>query len=115
MRPVFLPLVLAASLAGCGTNYAVRASTGGPLAVPAATGSTVVSGPTGLYVSVGIGAAAGEFLAWLTGAAIYGAMLADEQRFSGPLVAPMREGRSVSEVDCTKPLPADLTGNLKCK
>jgi hypothetical protein len=115
MKRVLLAVVVSLALAGCGSNYAVRASTGGQMIVPAAAGSTVTTGPAGLYVSIGIGAFAGEVLAWMTGLAIYGAMLADEQRFTAPVGAPMREDRTVVEVDCTKPLPADLVGNLKCK
>jgi hypothetical protein len=123
MRPVLPILLLAAALTGCSSQYVVRASSGGQLAVPAASGGSIASGPTGLYVSIGIGTAAAEVLAWMTGVAIYAAMLADERGAAGhaggpvlaPWSAPMREDRIVVEADCTRALPEGITGNLRCK
>jgi hypothetical protein len=51
----------------------------------------------------------------MTGLGIYGAMLMDDYRYGGPFLAPMKEDRTVAEIDCTKPRPPDLVGNIKCK
>lgn len=106
-------LVMAIALAGCGSEYVVRASTGGPIA--AGSGTSITTGPEGLYVAIGLSAAAAEALAWLTGAAIYGAMLMDERGHPGLRPMPMREDRTIVEVDCTQPLPADIVGNIRCR
>jgi hypothetical protein len=42
-------------------------------------------------------------------------MLMDDYRYGGPFLAPMKEDRTVAEIDCTKPRPPDLVGNIKCK
>jgi hypothetical protein len=42
----------------------------------------------------------------------------DEHQHNGgaPLLPlPMREDRTVAEVDCTKPIPEELIGNIKCR
>jgi hypothetical protein len=110
-----LPLLLlsAAVLAGCGTQYKGFVSTGAP--VLAGEGTTIVAGPAGLYASVSITGTAGEVLYWMTGLGIYGAMLMDDYRYGGPFLPPMKADRTVAEIDCTKPPPADLVGNIKCK
>ncbi len=124
-----LVALLAAALAlpGCGsTQWAGSASVGGSTAVPvapiapaaAAGGTTVVTGPQGGYVSVNVSGSVANFLYWMTGVGIYAAMLMDEQQYNGggsffPL--PMREDRKVAEVDCTKPIPEELIGNIKCR
>jgi hypothetical protein len=115
-------LAVAVALPGCGANWVGHVSTGGPAAVapvapiaPAAQGAAVVSGPQGLYASVSIGGAAANFLYWFTGAGIYAAMLADDFRHGGPFLPGMRADRTVVEVDCTRALPPDFVGNLRCK
>jgi hypothetical protein len=124
-----LAALLAAALAlpGCGsTQWAGSASVGGSTAVPvapiapaaAAGGTTVVTGPQGGYVSVNISGGVANFLYWMTGVGIYAAMLMDEHQHNGGgslLPLPMREDRMVAEVDCTRPIPEELIGNIKCK
>jgi hypothetical protein len=122
-------LVAAAlALAGCGsTQWAGSASVGGSTAVPvapiapaaaAAGGTTVVTGPQGGYVSINVSGSVANFIYWMTGVGIYAAMLMDEHQYNGgaPLFPlPMREDRKVAEVDCTKPIPEELIGNIRCR
>jgi hypothetical protein len=118
MRRLAYLSLSAALLAGCGSNYVGTVNTGGGVvhtgAAAAAGGTSVISGPEGLYVSIGLGAAASNFLFWLTGAGIYAAMLADDRNVSLRLLT-MTENRTVVEVDCTQPLPPGIQGNIKCK
>lgn len=113
MKRTTAAVVAALLLGGCGSEYVVRASTGGPIVAPPP--NSIVTGPEGLYVSIGLGAAAANALAWLTGAAIYGAMLMDERGHPGLIPAPMREDRTIVEVDCTQALPPDIVGNIRCR
>jgi hypothetical protein len=109
-------LAAAVVLAGCGsTQWAGAMSTGTPVAPPGG-GTTVITGPAGGYASVTITGTAANVVYWMTGVGIYAAMLMDERQHNGPLFpAPMREDRKVEEVDCTRPVPEELIGNLRCK
>lgn len=111
-------LAAAAGLCGCGANYVGHVSTGGaaiapPVVTPA--GATVVSGPSGLYASVTVSGSAANFLYWFTGAGIYGAMLLDDLNHPGPFFPRMKEDRTIAEVDCTKPIPPETLGNIRCR
>ena len=130
IRPSAAPLLAAAMvLAGCGsTQWAGSASVGGsvtapvapiaPAAAAAGGGTTIITGPQGGYVSVNVSGSVANFVYWMTGVGIYAAMLLDEHQYNGgaPLLPlQMRENRTVEEVDCTKPIPEELIGNIKCR
>jgi hypothetical protein len=116
---LLLILAAAAGLSGCGANYVGRLSTGGaalaPPVVTPAQGGTVVSGPSGLYASVTVSGSVANFLYWFTGAGIYGAMLLDDLGRAGPYFPAMKEDRTIAEVDCSKPIPPDTLGNIRCR
>ena len=117
MRTSFLvALAAAVVLPGCGsTQWSGAMSTGTPAAV-AGGGTTIITGPQGGYASVTITGTAANVVYWMTGVGIYAAMLMDDRQHNGPFFPlPMKEDRTVEEVDCTKPIPEELIGNLKCR
>jgi hypothetical protein len=110
-------------LAGC-SHAAIdaRSNTSTGAAVPSA-GTTVTSGSAGLHVE-------SRSLASLILAGMFVAAAIDYSREPRPFPsfsetfgdwlrgtpAPqMAHNRNVVEQDCTKPLPEDLAGNLKCR
>ena len=98
----------ALALSGCaGVQTATAVSTGGPMVVPGV--DCVISGPAGLYASVGLSAAVANAIVYT----MFGAMfLYDGLNWRPPLA--MDENRTVHEQDCTKPIE-NPGANLKCK
>ena len=96
------------ALGGCaGVETATAVSTGGPIVAPCV--DCVISGPLGLYASVGISTAAANAIVYT----MFGAMfLYDGLNWRPP--PEMDERRTVHEQDCTKPLE-NPAANLKCK
>lgn len=102
--------VIAAALAmpGCaGVQTATAVSYGGPLVGPCT--DCLVTGPAGLYASVGIGAAVANAVVHT----MFGAMLLyDGLNWRAPPA--MDENRTVHEQDCGRPI-GNPGANLKCK
>jgi hypothetical protein len=103
-----LAVLLAASLSGCASNYAVYGSTFGASSVAATGTAVVVNG--GLYASITLGATAANVMAGI------GVMtlLAAGNGLSPVGPPPMREDREINEQDCTAPI-VNLTANLRCR
>ncbi len=101
-------LAAALALPGCaGVQTATAVSYGGPLVGPCV--DCVVSGPAGLYASVGIGAAAANAIVYT----MFGAMILYDGLGWRPPPA-MDENRTVHEQDCTRPIE-NPGANLRCR
>jgi outer membrane murein-binding lipoprotein Lpp len=107
-------------LAGCSARVQVNTGAG---VVPTSSGSSIVSGPSGVRVQAGSNSFAAAILAisLLAGAIHYSreepgpfpspSALLPEATAPAPELAPARR---VNEQDCTQPI-ADATANLKCR
>ena len=101
-------LLLAATLSGCASNYAVYGSTFGASSAAATGTAIVVNG--GLYATFTLGATAANVMAGIGVVTL----LAAGNGLS-PIPPPtMREDREINEQDCTAPI-VNPTANLKCR
>lgn len=123
MRKI-IPLLLVAALAGGCSHATIDASVGtGASNTPPPAGTSVTSGSGGLHIE-------SRSLAAVVIAGMVVASAIDHARqqrpfpsfsasfgdwFRGSPAPQMASDRTVVEHDCTKPIPPELTGNLKCR
>ena len=119
-----IPLLLAAALAGGCSHARIDASVGtGASNVPPPAGTSVTAGAGGLHIE-------SHSLAAVVIAGMIAASAIDHARqerpfpsfsasfgdwFRGAPAPQMASDRTVMEHDCTKPIPPEFSGNLKCR
>ncbi len=119
MRTVsfFVPIVIAALVAGCAGRANVNAGFAGSTRTTTGGTTTTSGGSVGVQIQGGSAAAAVIGIA-VMGAAIAGSERAQSRGGAGfaptGSAPPLDETRKVREVDCTKPIE-DYSVNIKCK